>query len=49
MRDPHTALERERGMTRWACRSCDWATLWTYYTDPHAGAAAVRHELSHHG
>jgi guanyl-specific ribonuclease Sa len=37
--------EHHRGARRWVC-SCGWATDWTYYTDPHAAAAAVRHTIT---
>ena len=33
----------DHGRRRWACPDCTWATPWVIYTDPHHGAAAVRH------
>ena len=36
--------QRDRGYTRWLC-ACGWATEWTAYTDPGAGASAVRHQI----
>lgn len=37
-------LQRDGPHSRWSC-PCGWATPWVLYTDPAAGAAAVRHTI----
>ena len=35
--------ERDGSLRRWTCDGCPWSTEWSYYTDSHGAAAAIRH------